>query len=228
MIQATPRPTETTPAPQEFRDALSKLVQLGLRVAEMVAEAADAETAAAKAAAQIRVAEGVSPMATSLAEAIEADRATAAAAEARHTVVARVEAIAAAFARVSRAIRLTVAMAERLDRGWARGGKADDRQATTRRQTAREVADSTGCAAEGERAERLTDAPDWKDEFGDRSPEEVMAIFCRALRLDPVRMTVRSPLPDIISQAEMDAAVPPTGDGRSWAARPPHRRPPDG
>jgi hypothetical protein len=49
--------------------------------------------------------------------AIEADRAAAAAAEARQTVVARTEAVARAFARVSRAICLTVLLAERLDCG---------------------------------------------------------------------------------------------------------------
>jgi hypothetical protein len=227
MPQTPPRPNETAPAPQPFRDALAEVVQVGLQVVRMVGEVADAETALAKSAAEIRVAEGVSSMATSLAEAIESDRATAAAAEARHSVVARAEAIAAAFARVSRAIRLTVAMAERLDRGWARGRQADDRDAMTRRQTAREAADAAGREAEGERAERLTDAPDWEDEFGDRSPEEVMAIICRALRLDPVRMTVRSPLPDIVSQAAMDAAVPLNARGKGWAARPP-QRPPDG
>jgi hypothetical protein len=229
MNETTPRP-ETQPAPQAFRDALSALVQFGLRVAGMIAEVADAETALAKSAAEIRVAEGVPAMATSLAEAIEADRATAAAAEARHSVVARAEAIAAAFARVSRAIRLTVAMAERLDRGWASGGAADDRHAKTVRQIARGAANAAGRESEGERpTESLTEreAPDWEDEFGDRSPEEVVAIICRALRLDPVRMTASSPVPGIISQAEIDAAVPLFRGGRDRPASPP-QRPPDG
>jgi hypothetical protein len=232
MSQAASRPDQTAPAPPAFRDALRDLVQFGLRVAGMVAEVADAETALAKAAAQARVAEGVSPMATSLAEAMEADRATAAAAEARHTVVARAEAVAAAFARVSRGIRLTILLAERLDRGWARGGRADDRQAMARRQIARGVADAIARAAEGERAAALTgrlterlDAPDWENEFGDRSAEEIIAIICRDLGLDPVRMTVRSPLPNIISPAEANAASPLTAGGRDWQAPPPQRRP---
>jgi hypothetical protein len=232
MIRTPPQPTETTPAPQDFRDALSALVQFGLRVAGMVAEVADAETAIAKAAAQVRVAEGVSPVANSLAEAIEADRASAAAAEARHSVVARAEAIAAAFARVSRSVRLTMAMAERLDRGWARGRVADDRKAMARRQIAGGVEDAIVRQAEGERAEQLREtlterlgARDWEDLLDDHAPEEVMAIICRDLGLDPVRMTVRSPLPGIIKQAEMDGVVPPNGDGRGWATPPPQRQP---
>lgn len=58
-----PRPDETTPAPQEFRDALAELVQMGLRVARMVGQVADAETAVAETAAQVDVAAGVTGMA---------------------------------------------------------------------------------------------------------------------------------------------------------------------
>jgi hypothetical protein len=59
----------------------------------------------------------------------------------------------------------------------------------------------------------------------DRAPEEITAIICRDLGLDPVRMTVRSPLPRMISQADMDGVVPPAGGGRGWQAPPPQRRP---
>ncbi len=230
MSQTPPRPDQTATAPQAFRDALAELVQIGLRVARMVGQVADAETALADAAAQAGAAEGASALATSLAEAIEADRAAAAAAEARQTVVARVEAVAAAFRQVSRAIRMTVAQAERLDRGWARGGQADDRHAMAQRQIARGVEDAIAREAGGERAERLretlTERPDWEDLLEDRSPEEVLAIICRYLGLDPVRMTVQSPLPKSISVPEMDGADPlPWGDG--WKLRPP-QRPPDG
>jgi hypothetical protein len=232
MIKAAPRPEKTTQAPQEIRDGLIELFQLGLRLARMVTEVADAETALVQAAAQIRVAEGVSPVASSLAEAIEADRATAAAAEARHAVAARANSLAAAGTRVARSIRLTAAMVERFDRGWARGRVADDRTAMARRQIARGVEDAIACEAQGERAERLRetltdrlDAPDWEDLLEDHDPEAVTAIICRDLGLDPVRMTVRSPLPGIIKQAEMDGVVPPAGGGRGWQAPPPRRRP---
>jgi hypothetical protein len=232
MNKTAARP-EIQPAPPEIRDALSEIVQIGLRVARMIGEVADAETALAKSAADIRVAEGVSPMATSLAEAIEADRATAAAAEARHSVVARAEAIAAAFARVSRAIRLTVAMLERLDRGWARGRRVDDRIAMAKRQIARGVNDAITREAEGERAEdlreRLTerlDSEDWEDLLENHDPQEVIDIICRQMGLDPVRMTVRSPLPGIIKPAAMEGVVPRAGSARQ--ARPPPQWPPDG
>ncbi len=231
--QTPPRPEQTTTAPQGFRDALAELVQLGLRVARMVAEVADAETALAEAARQAGAAEGASPLATSLAEAIEADRAAAAAAEARQTVVARAEAVAAAFRQVARAVRLTMAQAERLDRGWARGGRVDDRHAMAQRQIARGVEDAIAREAGGERAERLRetlterlDSPDWEDLLEDRSPEEVIAIICRYLGLDPVRMTVQPPLPKSIIVPEMEEADPLPGGG-GWKLRPP-QRPPDG
>jgi hypothetical protein len=233
MNQAPSRPDQTATAPQGFRDALAELVQMGLRVARMVTQVADAERATAEAASKAGAAAGASAMPASLAEAIEADRALVAAAEARHSVVARAEAVAAAFARVSRSIRLTVLLAERLDRGWARGG-SDSRHAMARRQIVRGVAAAIAREAEGERAERLTaalterlEALDREAGIGDRPTEEIIAEICRYLGLDPVRMTVKSPLPDDISAAAMDAAFPRTRDGRGWDARPP-QRPPDG
>jgi hypothetical protein len=230
MSQTPPRPDETATAPQGFRDALAELVQMGLRVARMVTQVADAERTTAEAASHAKAAEGASAMPTSLAEAMEADRALVAAAEARHSVVARAEAVAAAFARVSRSIRLTVLLAERLDRGWAQGGAPDDRHGKAVRQIARGAEDAAGREAEGERAAPLTErleALDREAGIGDRPTEAVIAEICRYLGLDPVRMTVKSPLPDDISVAEMDAAFPRSRDGVAWDARPP-QRPPDG
>jgi hypothetical protein len=235
MSAALPRPDATAPAPLAFRDTLAELVQNGMSVARMLARTADAETALADAAAQIRVAEGVSPYATSLAEAIEADRAIAAAAEARHTVVARAETIAAAFARVSRAIRLTILLAERLERGLARGGVSDDRRTMGRRQMAREAEDAIE-PEPGERAERLTEALDRlesldvEDELADRPPEEVIAEICRLLGLDPARLPLRPPLRD----APLQDGARPTADSeasplaaidRGYEASPPPRLP---
>ncbi len=175
MISTSLRPDDAAPAPDGFRDALAELVQIGLSVARMVGRVAEAETELAEAASRAGAAEGVSALAGSLAEAIEADHASAAAAEARQTVVGRTEAVAGAFARVSRAVRLTVLLAERLDRGWARRGLADDRHSMARRQIAHGVAEAIGREAEGERAQRLTDALaerlerlDVEAELGDR------------------------------------------------------------
>jgi hypothetical protein len=234
MSQPVPRPDDTAKAPQGFRDALAELVQIGLRVARMVGRVADAEIELAEAASQAGVAEGVSALARSLAEAIEADRAAVAAAEMRHTVVARAEAVAAAFARVSRGIRLTVLLAERLDRGWARRGDVDDRHAMARRQITRGVADAIGREAEGERAMNLTaalaerlEALDTEAGIGDRSAEEIIGEICRDLGLDPARMTVCLPVEGRVSLNEAGNAAGITRGGRGWDARRP-QRPPDG
>ena len=234
MSRTQPRPSEPTPAPQEFRDALAELVQIGLRVARMVGRSADAETALAEAASQAGVEEGVSPLAASLAEAIEADRAAAAAAEMRQTVVARTQAVAAAYAQASRGIRLTVLLVERLDRGWARGGTAGDQPAMTPRQNAREATDPIEREADRERAVSLTRALterletlDRETGIGNRSNAEIIAEICRALGLDPARMTLRSPLGTAISVVDIGKAVPLNGGGSGWDARP-LRRQPDG
>ena len=229
MHRTTSTPDQTTPAPQGFRDALAELTQIGLRVARMIGQVADAETALAEAASQAGAAEGVSALAASLAEAIEADRAAAAAAETRHTVVARAQAVAAAYARVSRAIRLTVMLAERLDRGWARG-EPDDRHAMTRRQMARKVADTLGRETESERTGPRAERPETLDTeagIANRPTEEIIAEICRMLGLDPVRMVLRSPLPAAISGTEANAAPASAGGKWGWPA-PPLQRQPDG
>jgi hypothetical protein len=212
---------------------LAELVQIGLKVARMVGHSADAETDLAEAAAQAGVAEDVSPLASSLAEAIQADRAAAAAAEMRQTVVARTASVASAFARTSRAIRLTILLAERLDRGWARDNTADDRHTMAKRQIVRGIEDAIARETEGERANDLTgalterlEALDTEEEFSDRSADEIIAMICRDLGLDPARMTVRSPLPTITtSQATESATIPLIMATRHGTGHPPQPRP---
>ena len=215
MSRTPSRPESTLTAPPAFRDASAELVQMGLRVARMVAQSADVETELAQAAARAGAAAGASALATSLAEAIEADRAAAAAAEARQTIIARTEAIARAFARVARAIRLTILLAERMDRGWARGNTADDRHAMARRQIARGVADAIAREAEGERAVTLTaalrerlDSLDTESAFADHSAEDMISIISRDLGLDPARMTRHSLAPAAISPAGACTTAP--------------------
>ena len=198
MTGTLSRPDDTTSAPEPFRAALAELVQVGMSVARMVGRAAEAETALAEAAATATVAEGVSPLATSLAEAMAADQAAAAAGEARRAVITRTEIVAAAFAKTARAIRRTIFMAERLDRVWARPVAADDHLAMARRQIARAVSDAIARDAEGDRAERLTetlaerlDALDTLDDVTSRPAEDIIRDICRDLGLDPARMTPR-------------------------------------
>jgi hypothetical protein len=232
MTSTLPRPDDTARAPEAFRDALAELVQIGMTVARMVGRVAEAETALAEAALQFGAAEGVSALADSLAEAIEADRAAAAAAEARHAVAARTDSIAGAFARVSRAVRLTVLLAERLDRGWARRGVADDRLAMARRQIARGVEDAIERSADGERAECLTEALadrleslDVETELADRPAEEIIREICRDLGLDPKRMPLRPPQWQAARPAETGVAARLAGGRRAPEACPPPRRP---
>lgn len=189
------QPTAPSSAPDMFRTALAELVDIGMSVARMVGRTAEAETALADSASGARAAEGVSPVATSLAEAIEADRAAAAAGEARQAVVARTQAVAASFTTVARAIRRTVLLAERIDQGWARRGIADDRQAMARRQIERGVMDAIGREANGSRAEHLADAlaerldrPEMLDEIALRPAAEIIEAVCRELRVGLARM----------------------------------------
>ncbi|WP_158746259.1 hypothetical protein [Acidisphaera sp. L21] len=182
-----------------MREALAELVQIGLSVARMIGRAAEAETALADAAAMAEVASGVPAVATSLAEAIAADQAASAAGEARRDAVRRTDIVAAAFNQVSRAIRRTVLLAERLDRGWARPGRADDQPAMARRQIARAVRDAIKREADGARAERLgealrerLDALDTLDEIAGRPTKDVIRDICRDLGLDPARIRFNS------------------------------------
>ncbi len=204
MSATLPRPDTTPRDPDAFRDALAELVGIGMHVARMVGRAAEAEAALAEAAAQAGIADDVSSMATSLAEAREQDIAFAAACEARRDVVARTEAVVGAFNQVSRAIRRTVMLAERLDQGWATRRRADDRHEMAKRQIARGVEDAieragvgeAGREAQGDRAEQLTDALaerlDAMDDIGSRPAEEVIAEICRDLGVDPVRMRLQA------------------------------------
>jgi len=226
MSTRLPCPDAPAPAPPAFRDALAEVVQIGLSVARLVGRMAEAETAAAEAASPMPVAEGV--FATSLAEAIAADEAAVAAAEARQSALARAETIAAAFARVSRAIRMTVWLAERLDRGWARRGLSDDRHAMARRQIARGVIDAIGREAAGERAERLTEtlsdrleSLDVEYELANRPVDEVIRQICRDLGLD----TVPEPLRDAARLTDIGEPTPLAGGGPGWKVHPPQRRP---
>ena len=230
MTRPAPHTIQPTPAPQGFRDALTELVQVGLKVARMVGHSADAESDLAESAAQAGATEEASALATSLAEAIEADRAAAAAAETRQTVAAPTAAVAIAYARVSRAIRLTILLAERLDRGWARGSNVDDRQTMAKRQIARTIHDAIARETEGEHADNLTIAlterlESLDSEFPNRSAEEIIAIICRDLGLDPARMTVQPPVPDATSVTPTRRAAPFTVCAQNRPVHPPQRRP---
>ncbi len=197
---------------------MADLVQIGMSVARMVGHAAEAETALAEAAAAVGVVEDVLPIATSLAEAIEADRASAAAAEARRDFVARTEIVAAAFAQVARAIRRTVLLAERMDRGWARPAGADGRSIAPamggKRARNADEADAT-CGTDVYR-ERL-DSLDTLDDIEGRPDHEIIRGICRDLGVDPARMATAPAEPQAGSSFAAPG-MPPGGEGRARAS----------
>ena len=219
MNSASSHTDEPACAPEAFRDALAELVQIGMSVAGLIGDIAAAERSANKAAAESALAVEDRPIATSLAEAIEADQAFAAAVEARLTALARAETITRVFAQVSRSVRMSVLLAQRLERGWGRCGRvdeasADDREAMARRQVARGVAAAIAREAgpDAERAERLTEAyterleaADPAEETHDRPAEEIIAEICLELGFDPVRRVVVPP--PLAKGAGLQAAV---------------------
>ena len=243
MMTSTSRTDEITRAPEGFRDALAEMVNIGLSVGRMIGRSAEAETAAADAAARVSVEEGVrETVASSLAEAIEQDRAFAAAAEARHTVAARVETISGSFAKVSRSVRLTVAMAERIDRGWARRGAADDGPAMARRQIVRGVAaaierhvardagaETSGCESERERLteafEERLERLDEEAALGHVPAEDIITGICRDLGLDAARMLVTPPFKEAAWFKGEAGIAPPDGAHWTWDPGPPWRQP---
>ena len=234
MTSTLPHPENTARAPEAFRSALAELVQIGMSVARMVGQVAEAETAWAGLVVRACAADGAQPVAESYAEAIEADRVAEGAAQSRQTMVPRAETVARMFGRVSRSVRMTVLLAERLDRGWARRSIADDRDAMARRQIARGVADAIAREADGERAERLSESLadrmetlDVEAALGNRPVEEIITEICRDIGLDAARMTVRSPLPGVAGMTAPEVAALLDGGGRGWDAGP-QRRPPDG
>ena len=213
----SPRPNDDARAPEPFRAALAELVQIGMSVARLVGHAAEAEIALAEAASTATVADGVPPLATSLAEAIEADHATAAAAEARRAVITRAQTVAAAFAQTARAIRRTVLLAGRLDRCWARPVGADDRHAMARRQITRAVSEAIARQAGGDHAERLAenlserlDSLDTLDDVTSRPAEDIIRDICRDLGLDPARMPPISTGQNAPASSPHSTAEPPS------------------
>ena len=213
MSDVPNQPGEIPRAPEAFRAVLAELAEVGMTVARLIGRAAESEIAMAEASAAARAAEGGAALAVSLAEAIEADRSAIGAAAARGTFVARVEVVTRAFVQVSRAIRRTVLLAERLDRGWARRSAADDRHAMAKRQIARGVADAIAGAADGARAEAVTEslaerleAMDTLDDIGSRPAEELIGEICRDLGVDPVRMRLGTGGDEVQSELRLPGA----------------------
>ena len=204
MSSPFPRADDILRAPDAFRDALTELVGIGMSVARMIGLAAETETALAQSAAQVTAEDGVSPMPNSLAEAIEA------------------------YTEVSRAVRRTVLLAERLDRGWAGRPLADDQHAMAKRQIERGVRDAIEREADGSRADTLNDAliermdsPDTMDEISLRSADDIIRTICGELKLGLMKLD-RGVAPDPSRGRSSSAHLGKRGEGD---ARSPKRWP---
>ena len=218
MTHTAVPPTRPAAPPEAFRAALAELVQIGMSAARLIGRIAEAEAAALDAVAR-QPPEDERPIAVSLAEAIEADRAIAAAAEAQAGAMERAELVTRAFTRVSRSVRMTVLLAERLDRGWARKSRTDDRAAMALRQVERGVADAIAAdvGPDESRAERLGEAlalrleeAEVAETIGERPAEEIIDAICRDLGVNRLRRTVAPPvLPEnaVLAAGMADAAA---------------------
>ena len=168
--------------------ALIELASLGMRAARVVTRLMEIEQAVAEVVASCLPAPGHQP--ASLGEAATAGLDIDAVTAAMGQAVPRVEVLARAFDRVSRSVRRTVALIERMKAGWPRAASADDRQAMLRRQVARGVAEVIRRESDGEAAERLfddlaerLDDPDVAAEIGVLPEQEVVRRICRGLGL---------------------------------------------
>ena len=183
--------------------ALAELVSLGMRAARVVTRLMEIEQEAADVVASWLPERG--SQLASLGEAEAAGRDVDAVTDAMGQAVPRAEVLARALDRVSRSVRRTVALIQRMQAGWPRASAADDRQAMLRRQVARGVAEVIRRESDGEAAERLfddlaerLDDPGVAEEIGVLPEQEVVRRICRALGLgmDAIR--------------EMGGTLPPT------------------
>ena len=181
---AAPRPSPADPA---LRDALLDLVALGIRIARVATEVAELEgrVVAIVAADLPERLDAAETMAEARGAGSAVDSAEAALAQAS----ARIGSVTHAFDQVSRAVRRTVALIQRLDAGWQPRAAPDDHPALVRRQAARSVGERIARDHDGETAERLFDdlaeRLDAMELDGglDRPAELVIADLCRELGL---------------------------------------------
>jgi hypothetical protein len=185
---ATPDPTpRSAAADPTLRDALMELVEIGLRIARVAAVVAEADGQII-AVASTGLPEHLKTVG-SLHDVQMAGCAVDTADTALKQASIRVAETTQSFERAARAVRRTVALIGRLDAGWPRRSRVDDRQAMARRQIARTVGERIARHAYGEAAERLFDDLHEKldgleaDGGLDGPAGDVIAAICRDLGL---------------------------------------------
>ena len=191
---------DTKAPPNPAPDAmLTELADLGMRAARVVVRMMEIEQAAADIVAAWLPEPGrpVTSLSEAQAAGLGVDTVTTAMAEA----VPRIETLARALDRLSRAVRRSVALMRRMQAGWPRAA-SDDRAAMLRRQVGRSVAAVIRREAEGEAAERLfddlaerLDDPAFTDEVLVLPPEEVVRRVCRDLGLATASLQAVQPRP---------------------------------
>jgi hypothetical protein len=168
---------DATAAPTpDFHAMLTELANLGMRAARVVTRMMEIEQAAAEIAASALPEIGHTP--ASLAEAVAAGQDVDIVVAAMADAVPRVEVLALALDRVSRSVRRSVALMQRMQAGWPRA--ADDRSAMVRRQVARRVGELIRRGADGEAAERPF------DELAERMDEPALESDILALPVDEI------------------------------------------
>jgi hypothetical protein len=141
-------------APRTHDTMLSELASLGMRAARVVTRLMEIELEAAEI-----IASWLPELhgeAASLGEAVAAGAGVDAVNAATVKAVPRIEALARALDRLSRSVRRSIGLQQRIEAGWPRAG-SDDRMAMMRRQVARGVSEAIRREADGETAERLFD-----------------------------------------------------------------------
>ena len=176
--------TAATPDPDAM---LAELASLGMRAARVVTHLLEIEDAAATIAAACLPATGST---ASLAEAAALGQALDVVSAAMAQAVPRTEILARALDRLSRSVRFSIALRQRLQAGWPRARTADDRPAMLRKQVARGVASMIRQATEGEQAERLFDRldellddPALTEDLLSLPVEQIVRRICRDLGL---------------------------------------------
>ncbi len=194
-------------APFDADAVLAEATTLTLGAMRVVSCMMQIEHKLAQAAAAWLPAAGSTP--ASLAEAAATGQAIDDTTAAMAQAVPHTNTLARALDQLSRSLRRTLALKQRIQAGWPRARAADDRPAMLRRQVARGVTTMIRHAADGDAAERLfddlyerLDDPAWADDLQSLPVEEVVRRICRDLGL------VTAALPRLAAQPPYAAPAP--------------------
>jgi hypothetical protein len=189
LVSFVPHPPAPAIDPAHAQ-ALTELVSLGLRMARVVTEVAEAEQRTVAAVTSWLPAQGIT--AASNEDAIQIGMAIDGADEALAHATPRIAMLARCLDQVSRSVRRTLALARRLEQGWPPRAPSDSRRAMLLRQATRDVGETIRARTQGdaEATERLfadlaasLDDPAFEQDLLERPVEEMVQILCREIGL---------------------------------------------